>query len=440
MKLHFLTFANTDYMNPTRILSEAASFGVFDRIRHMTEHDIPEFIKTHKNFIDSHPDGYGHYIWKPKVILEALSSMKENDILLYCDAGMKLNINGLSRFHEYLHMLDDPDRHMLMFSMNDSYVPQFFVKQDAIMAYFPEFANQTKYKRYYYAGVMFVKKTEKTLVVLREWLALCENYELNNRNPSKLYREVPGWQGNDLDCGLLNLVVAKHNIHAEIYPDETNLYTPTGIQDYDATDWSSLDAYPLQYRRLRIRTFDTRENMIATLVPIHGVYAEIGVFKGEFADFLAKTLSPSQLVLIDYFDGLMGSGDKNGNNFEMVDLGHVYKHLSHMSTQFPALKVLKGDSVAMLSTFPDNTFDMIYIDADHSYEGSKRDIEVAFRKVKHHGWIMGHDYEMNMKKAHRAYEFGVKQAVDEFCEQNNQRIYAKGLDGCVSFAIKVNKA
>ncbi len=51
---------------------------------------------------------------------------------------------------------------------------------------------------------------------------------------------------------------------------------------------------------------------------------------------------------------------------------------------------------------------------------------------------MGHDYEMNMKKAKQVWEFGVKQAVDEFCAEKGLKISAKGMDGCVSYAIFVD--
>lgn len=184
--------------------------------------------------------------------------------------------------------------------------------------------------------------------------------------------------------------------------------------------------------------FNTRDDML-TLVSKHGVFAEIGVFQGKFANTITKVLEPKQLILIDLFEGIMGSGDQDGNNFEFCNLEDVYTHLCRVSLQYPALKVMKGDSVTMLSQFPDNTFDMIYIDGDHSYEGCKRDLNIAFNKIKHAGWVMGHDYEMNMKKAQILYDFGVKQAVDEFCLDNNQVIYAKALDGCVSYAIQIQK-
>jgi hypothetical protein len=83
---------------------------------------------------------------------------------------------------------------------------------------------------------------------------------------------------------------------------------------------------------------------------------------------------------------------------------------------------------------------MIYVDGDHTYEGCKKDLEIAYYKIKKGGFLMGHDYEMNMKKAKNAYAFGVRRAVDEFCQTYQQQICAKGMDGCVSFAIRIQKS
>lgn len=255
MKLGFVVFSNTGFVKPTRILSEAHEFGVFDFILHKTEDDIPNFIKKHGNFIRSHPKGYGMYIWKPKIILDTLAEMNENDILIYCDAGMKLNKEGILRFHQYVEELSSQKNHILAFSTNSSYVPQFYVKRDAVMSYFPDFSNKEKYTHYYYAGVMMLKKTQRTITAIEEWLNLCENYHfLHPTTRSIHYTEIPGYEGNDFDNGLFNLVLAKHNIHATIYPDETNIYKSSGEQDHSATDWSSLNSFPFHYRRLVPRT------------------------------------------------------------------------------------------------------------------------------------------------------------------------------------------
>lgn len=55
--------------------------------------------------------------------------------------------------------------------------------------------------------------------------------------------------------------------------------------------------------------------------------------------------------------------------------------------------------------FSNNEFDFLYIDANHSYDGVKRDLELYIPKVKKGGVIAGHDYVENW--------VGVRKAVDE---------------------------
>ena len=192
------------------------------------------------------------------------------------------------------------------------------------------------------------------------------------------------------------------------------------------------------YLRGPVQVFETRVDMLSLVHP-YGVYAEIGVFEGLFSDTLCKKLQPTRLVLLDLFSGIIDSGDQDGNNVKQADTSVVYKRLLAVSRRFPALEVVKGDSSTQLARYPDQTFDMIYLDGDHTYQGVKKDLEVAYAKVRSCGWIMGHDYEMNPAKTTSVYEFGVKQAVDEFCKIRNVQIAAKGMDGCVSYAIYIVK-
>jgi hypothetical protein len=185
--------------------------------------------------------------------------------------------------------------------------------------------------------------------------------------------------------------------------------------------------------------FDNRIEMIKSLVPTGGVYAEVGVFEGTLSKILQEELSPATFYMIDLFEGICCSGDQDGNNVVHRDLTHEYTKLRMYATQQPSVRIIKGKSYEFLATLPDNSLDMIYVDGDHSYEGCKKDLTVAYSKVKSGGWIMGHDYEMNKMKARNHYDFGVRQAADEFCKTYNQTITAKGLDGCVSFGIHLSK-
>ena len=183
-------------------------------------------------------------------------------------------------------------------------------------------------------------------------------------------------------------------------------------------------------------SFDNRLMMINALIPEYATIAEIGVFKGHFALELLKR-NPKHLYLIDcWTQGPMVSGDQDGNNVERVpDCEQLYNNLKEQLKFYPNVLMHRQYSTDFLPLLKDNTLDVVYIDGDHSYEGVKKDLEFSYPKVKKYGWIMGHDYEMNYAKTKHTYNFGTKQAVDEFCAKHNLKIYAKGLDGCVSYAI-----
>jgi len=188
--------------------------------------------------------------------------------------------------------------------------------------------------------------------------------------------------------------------------------------------------------------FEDRESMLqhyCKTIPNPKIL-EIGIFKGEFLDYLVQNSGASSIDGVDLFEGITFSGDVDGNNSISYDVGKSYIDLTEKYKNNPAVRLYKSDSSTFLASVADNKYDIIYIDGDHSYEGSKKDLEQSFKKIKNGGYIMGHDYEMNMKKAKTTYNFGVKQAVDEFCEKYNQILLAKAMDGCVSFCIHIQKS
>jgi hypothetical protein len=184
--------------------------------------------------------------------------------------------------------------------------------------------------------------------------------------------------------------------------------------------------------------FNTRNEMFLHL-PKNSKIMEIGVFRGDFSEFIFNEMNPSELHLVDLFDGMMCSGDVDGNNTININLNVSYNNLNEKYKECDNVFVKKGKSEVVFEEYSDDYFDIIYIDGDHSYEGVKKDLESALKKIKNGGYICGHDYETNSFKTQFKYEFGVKQAVDEFCLKNNFKISIKGNDGCVSFGIKVLK-
>jgi lipopolysaccharide biosynthesis glycosyltransferase len=181
---------------------------------------------------------------------------------------------------------------------------------------------------------------------------------------------------------------------------------------------------------------DTR-GMISQMVQLrpHPCIAEIGTFKGDFAEVLLRTLQPGTLHLIDPWMGTIISGDQDGNNVGAVHGEQLYQYVQARFANDAQVHIHRAFSHDMMIT--PGHLDLIYIDGDHSYEGVKRDLMLSQKWVRPGGYICGHDYAMNHAKAHHHYEFGVKRAVDEFCKEYGYRIWGFLNDGCVSFVIRV---
>jgi SAM-dependent methyltransferase len=60
------------------------------------------------------------------------------------------------------------------------------------------------------------------------------------------------------------------------------------------------------------------------------------------------------------------------------------------------LKYIKGKTLDVVDQFEDESFDIILIDADHSYEGVLNDIYHYLPKVKKDGLLVFHDYGCGM--------------------------------------------
>lgn len=78
-------------------------------------------------------------------------------------------------------------------------------------------------------------------------------------------------------------------------------------------------------------------------------------------------------------------------------------------------KLVIGDTAEMAETMPDESIDLVYVDALHTLEAVTKDINAWYPKVKRGGIMSGHDYES--KPAMDGWEpIEVKQAVDAWAK------------------------
>jgi hypothetical protein len=89
-----------------------------------------------------------------------------------------------------------------------------------------------------------------------------------------------------------------------------------------------------------------------------------------------------------------------------------------------------------LQQFPEAYFDWLYIDTDHSFATTARELEIAMHKVKPSGRIMGHDFCIGNVVTPVVY--GVVQACNKFCVDHGWRYEYLTLEshGHFSFSLK----
>lgn len=139
--------------------------------------------------------------------------------------------------------------------------------------------------------------------------------------------------------------------------------------------------------------------------------AEIGVYNGEGASAFLLRIPGIELYLIDpykvYKDPAILDNQKVHNaRYKMMKL-----IVEQAKDKGKNVTLLRKTSMAALEDIPDGYLDVVYIDADHSYNSIKEDLEGWYKKLRIGGMLAGHDFWQ--------FQISVGNAVIEFVEKYN---------------------
>ena len=132
-----------------------------------------------------------------------------------------------------------------------------------------------------------------------------------------------------------------------------------------------------------------RKQFLKHLIEINDfkILIEVGVDTGKSTFFLLDNIPTLTIYAID----------TNIKKFYNEDVKKKYGN---------RLIPIQGYSYNVADQLPDNFADIVFIDADHSYQSVKRDIEAYSPKLKKGGLLTGHDIDYP----------GVNKAVTELIE------------------------
>lgn len=206
-------------------------------------------------------------------------------------------------------------------------------------------------------------------------------------------------------------------ISAEIELSEAK--APAAPVSYPEIDYPTLEERHVAGARL----FSSRENLINALnISEGGVVAEVGVAFGDFSDFLIRATSPRRFVAIDIFQ-LHHIPVIWGRQSATWFQGKT--HRQYFEDRFSSLPgvdmtIIEGDGAKSLLSFPDRTFDLIYIDAGHEYGDVSRDAHVAKEKIVPQGVLVFNDYTMSDHVTRSPY--GIVPAVNSLVVEEDWRV------------------
>lgn len=147
-------------------------------------------------------------------------------------------------------------------------------------------------------------------------------------------------------------------------------------------DIYAVDKFDLDFMlREGVVDFDTREYEHPLTKPMNN---------GETPERYIKRHMSHKAILVDFFNKLKESGKEKYLNGCLV-----------------------GDSWKIAKTFADNSIHFCFIDAGHSYNAVKLDLQAWYPKMKKGGVFCGHDWFSGE---------GVRKAVMEFAQINNLKI------------------
>ena len=128
--------------------------------------------------------------------------------------------------------------------------------------------------------------------------------------------------------------------------------------------------------------------------------AEIGVYNGRLTALWCTKLINLNIIFNYY------AIDKR-DNFENILNENIKPIINNVN-------IINDFSINAANKFPDNFFDIVYIDANHNYDSVSEDIKTWYPKVKSNGCICGDDFNQNYP--------GLMKAVFDFFEPNITKI------------------
>ena len=135
-----------------------------------------------------------------------------------------------------------------------------------------------------------------------------------------------------------------------------------------------------------------------------GTVVEVGVWKGRSMSAILDVCRANRNRLYAVDTWKPDLRDAGYQEAAVRDILAVFKENLRLLGHQATVEILQEDSAQACDHFADRSIDLVFVDADHSYEAVRKDLAAWLPKVAVHGVLCGHDYTTRP---------GVRRAVDE---------------------------
>lgn len=185
-RVYLVSFADGPFApRAVRFSSEAARMQWFDEIQVFNAAQLPAaFRHRHLRYMQTHPRGFGYWIWKPQVIQAALQRCAPGDLVVYLDVGFTLNRGGRSRLREYLDIARDSRQRMLSFQ--SVHTEAHWTKGDLAHRLSVQNSPAVMNTSQLSSGFIILGNTPENLALVQQWqtLATESSYHYSDDSPS----------------------------------------------------------------------------------------------------------------------------------------------------------------------------------------------------------------------------------------------------------------
>lgn len=210
-RCYFRSFAAGLFARRKRIIEiQAKSMKIFDDIACYDPAMLEKtFSEKHKGILIPTIRGFGYWIWKAQVAIEAFGKMREGDVLVYADSGVTLNVQSKEVLKDYIDQVRHHSSGILAFFTEgtEDYIEYKWSKKDLFAALGVDRYKSITDTPQYATGFLLLRKQPSTIRFIYDWLAWSERdgYHYLIDSPSK-HCESPGFIEHRHDQSIFSIL------------------------------------------------------------------------------------------------------------------------------------------------------------------------------------------------------------------------------------------